>query len=173
MRHDNPSEAVPVRMTAPGQPRPHPDMLDPVSRHLLPVLRYFLSALQSPDGQSWRFAYSAAAEIWGEARGLAVAHRTQNFLSALLKSRPVPLRHADPLCLEARAELTEDECLLMALLTRMRADETAQARDMLAALTGGRIAAAAVRTGLELSAVLDAPSGKRRGRQAPVLRAVT
>jgi len=152
--------------------RPTLDDLDPVSRRLLPVLRHFLSNLQGNVPGAWRLGYATALEVWGEPRGLVIAHRAQDFLSAVLSSRPVPFRHADPLCPVARLCLSDDECVLLALLTHMRADEAGPARDMIAALTGGRIEAAVVRTGLDLSAVLDGPHGLARSRARPRLAAV-
>lgn len=150
-------------MTAPVRERPTPESLDPVSRGLLPVLRHFLSGLQQPGSTGWQTAFAIAVEVWGEGRGLAVAFRAQKFLAALLRSRPVPLRHADPLCPLARMTLTDDECLLLAFLLHMRDDETSRARDVLAALTGGRVEAAVVRTGLELCGVLDGGRAARSG----------
>jgi len=140
-----------------GLPRLRPRLEDllPVEQRLLPVLRHFLCSLQGDAPRAWQLAYGTAAEVWGEARGLAIAHRAQAFLSALLNSRPVPLRHADPLCPEARLQLTEDEHALLALLMHMRADETAPARNWLANLTGGRVEAAVVHTALDLCVVLD------------------
>lgn len=160
------------------QPRLRVDALDPVSRNLLPVLRHFLLVLQGEKPQGWRQAYTIAAEIWGEARGLAIAHRAQAFLSALLQSRPGPIASADPLCLTARQDVTEDEQLVLMLLTYMRLDQTPLAREILASLTGGRIEAACVRTGLTLCAVLDGDTVARRdkpvcGATRPALRVVS
>lgn len=158
-------------MTISARKRPSPQSLDPVSRNLLPILRHFLTGLQEPASTGWQNAYGIAAEVWGEGRGLAVAFRAQKFLAALLRSRSVPLRHADPLCPEDRLTLTDDECLLLALLSHMRDDETAQARDMLAALTCGRVEAAVVRTGLELCGILDGGAAAS-SRGAPRLTVV-
>lgn len=160
-------------MTAQHCIRPTLDDLDPVSRRLLPVLRHLLSDLQGNVPGAWRLGYATAVEVWGEPRGLVIAHRAQEFLSAVLSSRPVPFRHADPLCPVGRLCLSDDECVLLALLTHMRADEAGSARDMIAALTGGRIEAAVVRTGLALSAVLDSPHGRARSRARPRLAAVS
>lgn len=159
-------------MTQPARHRPTPETLDPVSQRLLPVLRYFLDGLQDQGSTSWQIGFSMSAEIWGEARGLTIAYRVQRFLSALLNSRPVPIRAADPLCLEDTGHITDDECLILALLTHMRDDEPRPARDILASLTGGRVEAAVVRTGLDLCAVLDGTHGARRGKGTPVLAIV-
>ncbi|MFW5654885.1 MAG: hypothetical protein ACOCYW_04465 [Roseicyclus sp.] len=158
--------------TMPQGPSRSPETLDPVGQRLLPILRHFLRALQEGGSGAWQIGFAAAAEVWGEARGLAIAFRAQKFLAALLKSRPVPLRHADPLCPEARLTITEDEAVLLALLAQMRNDEPRRARDSIAALTGGRVEAAVVRTGLELCAILDGTPGARRGQAARPLSVV-
>ena len=145
---------------------------DPVSQRFLPVLRHILSNLQGDAPLSWRNAFTIAVEVWGEARGLAIAFRAEAFLSALLASRPVHLRVADPLNPEERAHLTEDEISLLALLTYMRADETPAARDRIAALTGGRVEPAVVRTGLDLARLLGGPPGHAVRRKAPRLAIV-
>jgi len=149
-----------------------PDTLDPVSRALLPVLRYLLCSLQQSGHLGWQTAFKVSTEVWGEARGLAIAFRAQTFLSALLNSRSVPLVHANPFCPEDRLTLTEDECVLLALLCHMRDDETRSARDILAALTGGRVEAAVVRTGLHLCAVLDGTPVDLRKDTTPRLAVV-
>jgi hypothetical protein len=157
-------------MTVTLRQAPTPDTLDPVSRNLLPILRHLLCSLQAPDGVGWQTAYATAAEVWGEARGLAIAFRAQRFLSALLRSRPAPLDCADPLCPDGRLTLTGDECILLALLAHMRDDEPGAARDMLAALTGGRVEAGVVRAGLALCALLE---GRRPAQgRAPRLAVV-
>ncbi|MEM7721096.1 MAG: hypothetical protein AAF376_01870 [Pseudomonadota bacterium] len=160
-------------MTASRRQKPTLETLDPVSRTLLPVLRYFLCGLQQPGHRGWQTGFLVAAEIWGEARGLAIAHRTQVFLSALLNSRPVPLLHSDPLCPEDRRNLTDDECVLLALLSHMRDDQARPARDMIAALTGGRVEAAIVRSGLDLCSVLDGTHGAQRVKGPPQLSVVS
>jgi hypothetical protein len=159
-------------MTLTARFKPSPDSLDPVSRSLLPVLRHLLQSLQCSGSDGWQTAYATAAEVWGEGRGLAIAFRSQRFLAALLRSRPGPLRHADALCPDARRTLTDDECILLALLAHMRDDEAAAARDMLAALTGGRIEASVVRTGLELCGLLGGTGAASRGRRKPRLEVV-
>lgn len=154
------------------------ESLDPVEQSLLPVFRYFLLSFQDNDGQGWRLAFSVAAETWGEARGLAIAHRAQTFLSALLQNRAVPFQSADPLCLKERAEVTKDEADLLALLSHMRADETGAARNILRNLVGERCHSATVKTGLQLCDILECRqqnrcNGSGRPRTKSHLRVVS
>lgn len=139
--------------------------LDPVSRNLLPILRHFVEALQTPSSAGWRVAYATAVEIWGEARGLAIAHRMQAFVAAVLQNRPVPLHCNPPPDIDARDTLTEDETLMIALLRHMRADQTASARMTVQALAAGRTPSAVVRAGLVLRDILDGP---QQAPRAPI-----
>lgn len=147
------------------------DTLDPTSRALLPVMRNVLNAYLSPETLGWRHALAAAVGTWGEPRGLAIANHVQSFLGAVLSSRPVPLIFADPMDLEARKQLTHDESILLALLTAMGREETPRARDLIARLTGGRVEAAIVRSGLSLVARLD-PMGTPKPIPRPKLQSV-
>ena len=147
--------------------------LDHVNAALLPLIRHHLSALQGSNPLAWRHAFQIATERWGEARGLALANRTQLFLSALLACRPVPLDATDPFDLEKRAALTDDEAILMAIMTAMRIDDTNHARSLMTQITGGRITAAAVQTGLSLALLLETPTAIIRRPAAPKLRAVS
>lgn len=150
-----------------------PAEIDLVSRDLLPVVRHFLRNLSGAEYGSWRIAYSLAAEIWGEPRGLAIAHKTQALLTAVLSNRAHPLDVADPGCLTARGRLTPDETLLLALVGHMRAEEVPQARRCIAALTDGRIPATVVQAGLELCTQLGmTPPPSRRDPSRPRLRVV-
>jgi hypothetical protein len=146
--------------------------LDPVNAALLPVIRHHLAALQGTDPLAWRIATRLASKRWGEARGLALAHRTQEFLSAVLACRPVPLAATDPLDLERRKTLTSDEATLLETVLAMRTDNTPRARTLITQLTAGRVTAAAVKTGLSLADVLDAQPSQIRRPTAPPLRAV-
>ncbi len=137
----------------------------------MPILRNFLNAYLAPETLGWRHAMAAAIGTWGERRGLVIANLCQEFLGALLNSRPVPMVFADPMDLEERQYLTSDERALLALLTAMARDETTRARDLIARLTGGRVAAAVVRTGLVLVARLD-PMGAPRTAARPRLQSV-
>lgn len=149
------------------------DSLDLVNAALLPLVRHHLSALQGTSPLGWCYAFSMATERWGEARGLALAHRTQLFLSAVLACRPVPLQTSDPLDLDCRSILTADERTLMDALTAMRSDQTPLARDLLAQLTVGRVTAAVVQSGLSLALLLETPQALVRRPQPPKLRAVS
>ncbi|MCF2905403.1 hypothetical protein L0666_10405 [Octadecabacter sp. CECT 8868] len=147
--------------------------IDPEIRALLPVLRHHLAALQGASPLSWRLAFSVAEERWGEGRGLALAHRSQVFLSALLASRCVPLQCVDPLDIDERHTLTEDEFILMRALSGMREDNAPLARDLISDLTGGRVTAATVKAGLTLVHLLSAPLTSIRRPTPPKLRAVS
>ena len=131
------------------------DALNAVNRALLPVVRHFLDALQNPQRTGWRIALESAVEIWGEARGLAIAHRTQQFLSCLMQCRPVPLTYSDPFDMDQRPYLSDDEADILAVLYAMRHDNTPKAREILKSLTGGPLRSAVVQTGLSLAVLLD------------------
>lgn len=158
-------------MTAfPADTVPRVDQLDAVNKALLPVMRHFLNAFLDPETLGWRAALAVAAGTWGEARGLAIAHAVQTFLSAVLNSRPVPLRYSDPLNLEDRQRLTSDEVDLLALIANMRAEKTQQSRIIITRLTGGEVKAVVVRTGLSLARMLDPTGEKPAVSKRPVLR---
>jgi len=158
-------------MTAQSTP---PSTTDPATLTVLPVLRHLLAALQGDNPLAWRIAFQIACERWGEGRGLALAHRAEMFLSAVLHSRPVPVAYSDPLCPDARVVFTEDEMKLLAMLAAMRIDDTPTARELMFDLTGGRVTAAAVQSALSLALLLHGGSEKqiRRGT-TPVLKAVS
>jgi hypothetical protein len=154
------------------QHRIHPDIesLDVVSQRLLPILRHFLASMQGDSKDGWQVAFATAEEIWGEGHGLAIAHRTATFLSALLEARQLSLDVADPHCVTARLRLTEDEFAILTLLAHARADEPSAARDLIGHLTGGKIDARVIRTVVELTALLGGTPDRRRCN--PRLRAV-
>jgi hypothetical protein len=150
-------------MTVQARQTPGLDTLDATSRRLLPVLRHLLGSVQDNAHAGWQTAYAVSVEVWGEARGLAIAYRAQKFLAALLRSRAAPLGYSDPLCPDARRSLTGDEWCLLALLSHMKADDTPRARDMLATLTRGRVEAMVVRAALELCGALDGRATRSAG----------
>ncbi len=152
---------------------PNVTTLDPVNAAMLPILRYHLTALQGNDPLAWRHAFSVSVECWGEGRGLALAHRAQVFLSALLACRPVPLDITDPFNLDRRAFLTDDEQLLMHLISAMRKEDAPCARDILSLLSGGHVTAAVVQAGLSLALLMETPQIKIRRPAPPTLRAVS
>jgi hypothetical protein len=147
--------------------------LDPVNAAMLPIMRHHLTALQGDDPLAWRHAFHVAVERWGEGRGLALAHRAQVFLSALLACRLVPLNIADPLDLDRRVFLTDDEQHLMVLLSAMREDDAPCARDLLSLLSGGRVTAAIVQAGLSFASLMETPQIKIRKPAPPKLRPVS
>ncbi|WP_049834649.1 hypothetical protein [Octadecabacter temperatus] len=118
-------------------------------------------------------AFSLAEQRWGEGLGLAMAHRSQVFLSALLACRNVPLHGFDPLDIDERQNLTEDEAILMSILSAMCDDNTAQARHLIARVAKNRVTAETVKAGLSLAHLLGSPSTSIRRPQAPKLRAVS
>lgn len=130
--------------------------LDPMMKALLPVLRYFQLALSDPPSNGWRHGYEAAVGTWGEGRGLAIAHAVQKFTYDLMRCGIAALHFNDQLDLQTRQMLTPDERKVLSLLTYMRADNAAGARDIIAGLHQGKIDPVFVRHGLELSAMLDA-----------------
>lgn len=148
--------------------------LDSEQQALLPVLRHLLVALQGSDALSWRVAFQIAVERWGEGRGLALAHRAEVFLSAVLAARIVPFTLSDPMCLEDRRIVTEDEANILRLLSAMRSESTPKARDLLFDLTNGRPTAASVQAGLALATLLEGgQTAVIRRPAAPLLRAVS
>lgn len=146
--------------------------LCPVSKALLPVIRHFLNALLKPKTMGWRFAQTSAVGTWGEGRGLAIAYCTQQFLSAVLMCRPVPLSFNDPLNLGLREEMKGDEVAMLSLLSAMRADETAQARACVLYLTQGQMRAPVVQSALILAKRLEFDTSGAGPRKKPVLRVV-
>ena len=152
---------------------PLASQLDPVNKALLPVMRHFLNAFLTPESLGWRPALTAAVGTWGEGRGLAIAHSMQTFLSAVLKARPVPVAHNDPLDILSRGYLTSDEVDLLALIASMRTDRTGAARDIIARMTGGKVDAAIVRSGLELSCLLGSATDRPKQPFRPKLRAIS
>ena len=147
--------------------------MDPVDAALLPVIRHHLAALQGENPLAWRQAFAIAEQQWGEGRGLALAHRSQVFLSALLSCRNVPIRCIDPLNIDERHTLTEDERLIMNAVSAMRSDDAPQARQLIALLTGGRLTAVIIQAGLSLALLLETPKTTIRRPDAPKLRAVS
>lgn len=160
-------------------PRARTCDLDPTCRALLPVLRHILTTLDLPASQAWRLAFSSAVHTWGEARGLALAHRTQNFVIALAGSRSAAFDYSDPLDPIERDQLTGDEKGILALLTGLRREQEHIALDALEALTGGRVEASVLRAGVELAQMLDpmggddSSGGPEGSSRRPLLRLVS
>lgn len=108
----------------------------------------------------------------GRGEGLAIAYYTQQFLSAVLMCRPVPLSFNDPLNLGLREEMKGDEAAMLSLLSAMRADETAQARACVLYLTQGQMRAPVVQSALILAKRLEFDTSGAGPRKKPVLRVV-
>ncbi len=149
------------------------DQLDRVSGALLPIIRHFLDAFQRPESLGWRHANSTSIGVWGEARGLSIANGVQIFLAAVLKNRPVPVRYIDPLNIDERKKLTLDEIDILTLLSVMRSDQTARAREIIIGLTGGQIPDQIVRSGLKLAQQLDSNSYISSRTKTPKLTLVS
>lgn len=111
--------------------------LDSFETNLLPIARDLLSALQDPPTQDWQTAYRTAAEIWGPAIGLSVAHELMEVLSAVLSAREVPLCLAGKDDDQALNTLTSDEAMVLLMIRYLRRDNPQQARNMVENLTHG------------------------------------
>ena len=146
--------------------------LCPVSKAVLPIVRHFLNALSQPNSFGWRIAQTIAVGTWGEARGLAIAYDTQKFLTALLLYRKVPLSFNDPLNLELRDQLQNDEVAILNLLIAMQADKTAQARVCVLYLTQGQMRADVVKSALILAKRLEFNTSNLNTRKRPTLRII-
>lgn len=134
--------------------------LDETEQGLLVVMRHFLTSFAQPASQAWTLAFGLAAERWGLSEGPARAQALLAVLMALRAGQGAaqpdagrgPLAFTDPLSLTARAFMTPDEAAVMALIHAMRRDRTAQAREALGRLTGGRMDVGVIRAGLALAA---------------------
>lgn len=146
--------------------------LDDFEAGLLPVLRHFLNSLEVPERQGWQHAYHTAAERWGESFGLAVAYTLFTVLRAVADVRPSRLACQDALCLETRSSLTADEAALLRMIHHMRRDQTASARQAVAAVTGGRMDPQVIRAGLAFARRFPCGGGRAGPSARPVLRAV-
>ncbi|MEM1273618.1 MAG: hypothetical protein AAGF88_07370 [Pseudomonadota bacterium] len=134
---------------------------------LLPSLRLFVATGNREQDHLWRKAYTAASDVFGEARGLALAHRLQKALWAVMRARPVPLLvEIDPY----DTSLTNDEVLFLELISAMCEEHTSRAQDILAMLTYGTVDADAIRNGLSLAALVGGVPSSQKKR--PILRVV-
>lgn len=146
--------------------------LDLISKTHLPVLRHFLNTFADPETQAWRQGYKQAQVIWGEARGLAIADATQEFVAALLKSKRAAMSFHDPLDLLQSSKLTADEAAILSLLNFMRDDNAQSARITLLSLTAGRADPAVVQTGLRLALILGLKANWPKTQQQPKLKSI-
>ena len=147
------------------------DLADPVDKALLPVLRHSVRAFTCPEAQSWKLAYSTAAERWGEARGLALAHATVQLIASIMGKGVTPEVN-DPLHVEWRDSVTDHEHQILLMLGFMRRQDTANARDAVLQLCNGHVHAQVVRSALALAARLD-PCVPMHRTQFPLLKAIS
>jgi len=144
---------------------------DPFETRLVSIMRHFVTAANAPGSQAWHRAFIIAAENWGEAHGLAVAHTLWPVVREVLELRSGDFTSNDPLDLDTRDLLSADEAQFIAMLHHMRRDDTAKARDAVEALTHGQMDPDLIRAGLSFADRF--PSGARqRLRGAPALRVV-
>jgi hypothetical protein len=145
--------------------------LDEFEEGLLPVLRHFFLCLAQPERQTWQFAYKIAAERWGEARGLPLAHALFKLVQFIVKARRTGFDAIDPLALEQRDFVTRDEQALLQMLHHMRRDETPRAREAVANVTGCTMDPDVIRAGLSFADHFPAtPAQCKRGRNKAGLR---
>lgn len=148
-------------------------VLDDFERGLLAVTRHLVMSTNEAATQAWQHAFALAVERWGEDRGLAIAYNLHKVIRAVIDCRDDGLNVSDPLCLEGRELLTEDEENLLGMLHHMRRDNTANARDAVDRLTNGRMDPYVIRAGLSLANRF--PSGHERQRHSgtrPMLKVV-
>lgn len=124
---------------------------------LLAVARHLLITLESPESQSWHHAFSIATERWGVAAGPQIAMALFALLRILLRLRAVPFRHCDPLSPEDRRFVTAEEAVLIRMVRAMSRDLTHEARNHVAAITGGRMDPGLIRAGLALARAMPRP----------------
>ncbi len=126
--------------------------LDDFEEGLLPILRHFFRTLAEPERQTWQFAYSIAAERWGEASGLPISQAMFKLVQCTAKARGIEFEAIDPLALHERDLVSQDERALLQMLHHMRRDETSRAPAAVANVTGGTMDAEVIRAGLSFAA---------------------
>lgn len=125
--------------------------LDDFEEGLLPILRHFMMNLTKPEAQAWQHAFKIAAERWGETLGLSVAHALFKLVNYTFKARRHPFECIDPLSIDQRNFVTRDEQSFLQMLHHMRRDETPQARDAVANVTGCTMDPDVIRAGLSFA----------------------
>lgn len=145
-----PAGALPLASLAP----------DATEVGVLSIARHFLTSLADPGTQAWQHAFAIATERWGATEGPRLAMALFAVLQPLLRARPVPFRHCDPLCPEQRNFVTPEEAALIRMIRAMTCDLTHEARQHLAAVTGGRMDPGLIRAGLALARLLPRPTGR-------------
>jgi len=139
---------------------------------LLSCLRHFLTSLSDPESQAWQTAYLTAAERWGETIGFGAAQAILKVVRATLDIRTAGLIFNDPLEIDARDYVTEDEYMLIAMLHHMRRDNTTKARTAVDALTHGRMDPYVIRAGLSLARRFPHGQSGQMPARRPLLRVV-
>lgn len=136
--------------------------LDTFEEGMLPLLRHFMICLAEPERQTWQHAFKIAAERWGETLGLQVAHSLFKLIQFVVKARRKDFATVDPLDIEARGFVTRDEHAFLQMLHHMRRDETPQAREAVADVTGCTMDPDVIRAGLSFADRF--PAGKQARR---------
>ena len=142
----------PFRQSATQAGRIEDLVCDDFERDLLPVARHLMMTFSRPEQQTWQVAYSIAVERWGERIGLPAAHGLSEIISSLLRIRVGGLDFQDPLCLESRDYVTDDETQLIRMIHHMRRGQTPAARYAAEKLTRGRMESVFIRHGLAFAA---------------------
>ncbi|MEP3329759.1 hypothetical protein [Sedimentitalea sp.] len=147
---------------------------DSFERTVLPVARHLFQSFAQPEQQGWFRAFAIAVEHWDEPVGLSIAYHLQKLMRALVHCRPQGLDFQDPLCIDGKNAVTEDELLLVGMLHNMRRDQTAEARKCVYQITDGRMDPDVIRTGLEFARRFSCGmgDGKKRMVSKPSLRIV-
>lgn len=130
---------------------------DEFEQQLLPVVRLFVQAFETPEDHSWHRAFALSADTWQEPVGLSIAHRLQKLVRSVLRCRGWVFQANDPRFASDNDRLTEDESLLLGMLHHMRRDDTKQARGCVERLTRGFMDPDVIRNGLSFAARF--PSG--------------
>ncbi|WP_247744784.1 hypothetical protein [Shimia sp. R11_0] len=129
---------------------------------LLPVLRHLVLGMLEGEAKACARAFDIAIERYGEAIGLPVAHGLQKMAVSWLTCRQSESgpEMRDPLCLEAKKTVTEDEIQIISMVHHMRRDNASAARSAVACVTHGRMDPEFIRAGLSFAHRF--PAGVRR-----------
>lgn len=119
---------------------------------LLPVMRHMLTSFVTPESHAWFRAQTIAVERWGENIGLSVCFRLQSVVRMLIEARGPTVLFIDPLDVDQREFISEDEETLLWTLHYMRRDCTAKARNAVEKLTHGQMDPHLIREGLKFAA---------------------
>ncbi|MEM9581675.1 MAG: hypothetical protein AAGA08_01015 [Pseudomonadota bacterium] len=119
---------------------------------ILAVARYFLIAMNAPETMAWQKAFIVSRERWGETIGFPAAFLLSKSITALFQLRKSGFQFQDPLCIEAREYVTDDEVVFLEMVHHMRRDNTPIARLAVEELTLGRMDPDIIRTALAFAA---------------------